>query len=170
MFHQVLFPCLQHNHTPHLWFAFLPVSSSELEALRGPCLLVCSPLFPRHIARGLAHGRCSADRQGINTCLSERTETSREGGRVGGRQPCSLAPAPDRGQGLLVSLVGVCGISYFIRLSIYLSVFGRAGCSLLCGLPLVVASGATLWLQCVGLSLQWLPLLRNRGSWMHGLR
>ena len=47
---------------------------------------------------------------------------------------------------------------------ICLIISGYAGSPLLCGFPLAVVSGATLWLQWPGFSLKWLLLLRSMGS------
>ena len=56
----------------------------------------------------------------------------------------------------------------------FLFLFGRAGSSLLCvgflSLPGAGVGVATLQLQCVGLSLQWLLLLYSLGSKAHGPR
>ena len=65
----------------------------------------------------------------------------------------------------IVSLQFICVVDCVIYLFM-----AALGLPLLCGLCLVVASGATLELQCVGFSLWWRLLFRSTGSRMYQFR
>lgn len=53
---------------------------------------------------------------------------------------------------------------------IYWSILAVLGLPCCVGFPLAAASGAPLWLRCVGLSLRWYLLLRSTGLNTHGLQ